>query len=175
MLRLVPESVHDLVNPERQVPVRPNPDLKHGVNRGLRSGAECERDLQLRAASLRYPKNLLLKPFYVLLLLQQLVLGNQKREQHLLVLLVQERPQNPVNQIPQFVAVRKPHVRPLHRVPHVQNLRPLQDLAVPLTEIAFAFHFLLALESRWWDLNPRSADYESAALPLSHSGVTFRD
>jgi hypothetical protein len=28
----------------------------------------------------------------------------------------------------------------------------------------------LKVKSRWGDLNPRSADYESAAIPLSHSG-----
>jgi hypothetical protein len=27
-----------------------------------------------------------------------------------------------------------------------------------------------AFLSRWGDLNPRPADYESAAIPLSHSG-----
>ncbi len=37
-------------------------------------------------------------------------------------------------------------------------------------------HFLVGLnklffKSRWRDLNPRPADYESAAIPLSHNGV----
>ena len=28
-----------------------------------------------------------------------------------------------------------------------------------------------AEKSRWGDLNPRPADYESAAIPLSHNGA----
>ncbi len=31
----------------------------------------------------------------------------------------------------------------------------------------------LIAQSRWWDLNPRPADYESAAPPLSHSGIHY--
>ena len=32
----------------------------------------------------------------------------------------------------------------------------------------------VTFESRWRDLNPRPADYESAAIPLSHSGNCLR-
>lgn len=30
---------------------------------------------------------------------------------------------------------------------------------------------VMKVKSRWRDLNPRPADYESAAIPLSHNGT----
>jgi hypothetical protein len=42
--------------------------------------------------------------------------------------------------------------------------------------ISFSGDLPVFIEEKWsrgWELNPRPADYESAALPLSYLGVSF--
>jgi len=135
VLRLIAEGIDDLVDAKRQVAMGADPQFEDRVHRGLRGRAEREGYLQLSRTGPGHPEDLLFKALDVLLLLHELVLGDEEWELHLLMLDVQERPEDAVHEVPDPVAVGVPDIHALDRVAHVEDLRAFQDLPVPFTEI----------------------------------------
>ncbi len=137
MLGLVPERVHDLVDPDRQIGMRPDPEGVHGIDRTLARGTERQFHVEGRCAPVRHPVDLLLEPLYMLGLLCKLVFGDEERKERLLVVPVHQFAQQRVDVSPECEPERVPDIEALDRVADVHDLGPPQDFVVPSGKVIF--------------------------------------
>ena len=88
VLCLIPEGVHDLIEFQREISMRPDPQRIHWINCCFRGWTEGEFHIQRGETAMSNPVHLILKTFDVFRLFHKLRLGNQEREQCLFMISV---------------------------------------------------------------------------------------
>ena len=138
MFCFIAESIHYLIDFEREIRMGSDPHFVHRVNGSLTGRAKGQRDIKRVFSSMGYPVHLVFKAFDMLGFFHELIFGDKQGEESFLVsAVVKDFPYDTIGISPDSKAEGIPDIQSFYRIADIHYFGHPQEIVIPFAEFLF--------------------------------------